>query len=109
MPHRDSVAWNAMTSGYCQWGLLHEALSLFNDMRVSHGRPDNFSLSATLSACAGTCHLQPGTIARALMVDMYGKCSSPHDARKVFGEMSCRNQVTWCSLFSAYVNSGWKS
>ncbi|KAI9120995.1 hypothetical protein K1719_008028 [Acacia pycnantha] len=122
MPHRDSVAWNAMISGYSQLGLYHEALSLFSDMRVSHCRPDSFSFSATLSTCTGACQLQPGTRVHALvvvsgylcyppmrnpLVDRYGKCSSPHDARKVFDEMSCRNEVTWCSLLSAYVNSGY--
>ncbi|KAK4283561.1 hypothetical protein QN277_000499 [Acacia crassicarpa] len=121
MPHRDSIAWNAMISGYSQLGLYHEALSLFSDMRVSHSRPDNFSFSATLNACAGAYHLQTGTRVHALvvvsgylcylpvrnsLVDMYGKCSSPDDARKVFDEMSCRNEVTWCSLIFAYVNSG---
>ncbi|XP_054785916.1 pentatricopeptide repeat-containing protein At2g36980, mitochondrial-like [Prosopis cineraria] len=121
MPIRDSVAWNAMISGYSQLGLYHEALSLFGDMRVSHSRPDNFSFSATLNACAGACHLQTGTRIHAMIVvsgyscylpvcnsliDMYGKCSSPDHASKVFHEMSYRNEVTWCSLLFACANSG---
>lgn len=120
MPNRDSVAWNAMITAYSQLGIYQEALSLFSDMTISNYRPDNFSFSATLNACAGACHLRFGTRIHALIVvsgylyslpvcnsliDMYGKCLSPFDARKVFDEMSGRNEVTWCSLLFAYANS----
>ncbi|KAI9127453.1 hypothetical protein K1719_002012 [Acacia pycnantha] len=101
MQHRDSVAWNAMTSGYSQWGLYHEAYSHFGGMRVSHGRNDNFSLSSTLSACAGTCHLQPGTRAHALMVVSVDVLYNGNQIIEInaFGDPNCAVDITrqrWC-------------
>ncbi|RDX68122.1 Pentatricopeptide repeat-containing protein, mitochondrial, partial [Mucuna pruriens] len=120
IPHKDSVAWNAMLTAYSHVGLYQQSLSLFCSMIISHSKPDNFSLSAALNACAGASHLRFGATLHALVVvsgylsslpvansliDMYGKCLLPDDARKVFDEMSDTNEVTWCSLLFAYANS----
>lgn len=120
MPERDSVAWNAMLTAYSRLGLYHQTLTLFHSMRVSDSKPDNFSYSAAINSCAGASDLRFGTKLHALvvasgyqsslpvansLVDMYGKCLNPNDARKVFDEMSYCNAVTWCSLLFAYANS----
>ncbi|XP_059649003.1 pentatricopeptide repeat-containing protein At2g36980, mitochondrial [Cornus florida] len=120
MPHRDSVAWNAMLSGYSQLGLYPEALSLFHHMRITNAKPDHFSFTATLSACSGACELHYGQKVHALvivfgyysslpvnnsLIDMYGKCLSPHSANIVFEEMGFWNEVSWCSLLFAYTNA----
>ncbi|CAA6662084.1 unnamed protein product [Spirodela intermedia] len=101
MPCRDTVAWNAMLACYS---------------------PDAFSLTAALSAAASARDLRRGeqlhalAIALALpaafpvsnaLIDMYGKCSLPSSARQVFAEMDDPNEVSWCSLLSAYASSGW--
>ncbi|KAG7996169.1 hypothetical protein I3843_01G145600 [Carya illinoinensis] len=120
MSHRDTVAWNAMLTGYSQLGLHQEALSLFGHMRIANTKPDHYSFTATLSACAAACDLTYGIKVHALvivsgfrtslpvgnsLIDMYGKCSSTSRSRKVFEEMQSRNEVTWCSLLSAHTNS----
>ncbi|KAL5163525.1 Pentatricopeptide repeat-containing protein, mitochondrial [Glycine soja] len=122
IPHKDSVAWNAMLTAYSHVGLYQQSLSLFGCMRISHSKPDNFSFSAVLNACAcaGASYVRFGATLHALIVvsgylsslpvansliDMYGKCLLPDDARKVFDEMSDSNEVTWCSLMFAYANS----
>ena len=117
MSHRDSITWNAMLASYSQLGLHQEALSLFYKMRVFDNRPDHFTFTATLSACAGACELRRGTKLHALilvlgyqsylpinnaLIDMYGKCWSPSSATRVFEEMNLRNEATWCSLLFAY-------
>ncbi|KAM5577569.1 hypothetical protein ABKV19_008090 [Rosa sericea] len=121
MPHRDSIAWNAMLTAYTQLGFHHQALSLLRSMRISNTRPDHFTFTATLSACAGACNLQCGTKLHCLLtvlgyqsylpvnnalIDMYGKCLEPCSATGVFEEMKLGNEVTWCSLLFAYTNSG---
>ncbi|KAL5782388.1 hypothetical protein ACOSP7_007417 [Xanthoceras sorbifolium] len=121
MPHRDAVAWNAMLSSYSQLGIHREALSLFHRMRISNTKPDHFSFTATLSACAGLNNLQNGAKLHALvivlgyrcslpvsnsLIDMYGKCFQPCSASKVFQETNDKNEVTWCSLLFAYANTG---
>ncbi|XP_027332912.1 pentatricopeptide repeat-containing protein At2g36980, mitochondrial [Abrus precatorius] len=118
--HKDSVAWNAMLTVYSHLRLYQHTLSLFGSMRISHSKPDDFSYSAALNACAGASHLRFGTTLHALVVvsgylsslpvansliDMYGKCLNPDDARKVFHERTDANEVTWCSLLLAYANS----
>ncbi|CAI8610582.1 unnamed protein product [Vicia faba] len=120
MPERDSIAWNAMLTAYSHHGLYHQTLTLFDTMRLSDSKPDHFSYSAAISSCAGASDLRFGTKLHALLVfsgyqsslpvanslvDMYGKCLNPNDARKVFDEMSYTNEVTWCSLLFAYANS----
>jgi len=120
IPQKDLVAWNAMLTAYSHLGLYWQSLSLFGSMRVSHSKVDNFSLSAALNACAGASHLRFGATLHALVVvsgylsslpvansliDMYGKCLRPDDARKVYDEMSDTNEVTRCSLLFAYANS----
>ncbi|CAI0466625.1 unnamed protein product [Linum tenue] len=121
MPSRDTVAWNAMLTGYSQLGLHREALSLFHDMRLSNAKLDDFSFTATLSACAGQGSFRTGTKIHGLvvvlgcgssipvnnsLVDMYGKCFDPGSASNVFREMNGANEVTWCSLLYAHANSG---
>ncbi|KAK7363637.1 hypothetical protein VNO77_05787 [Canavalia gladiata] len=120
MPDKDSIAWNAMLTAYSNLGLYQHSLTLFGCMRISHSKPDNFSYSAVLHACASASHLPFGTTLHALVVvsgylsslpvansiiDMYGKCLNPDDARKVFDDMIDSNEVTWCSLLFAYANS----
>ncbi|PON52275.1 Tetratricopeptide-like helical domain containing protein [Trema orientale] len=120
MSQRDSVAWNAMLASYSQLGRYQEALSLFWSMRVVDTKPDHFTFTATLSACAGSCQLRNGTKIHALilvlgfqsylpinnaLIDMYGKCLSPSTATRVFEEMNLRNEMTWCSLLFAHTKS----
>ncbi|CAN1855214.1 G-type lectin S-receptor-like serine/threonine-protein kinase B120, partial [Linum perenne] len=122
MPSRDTVAWNSMLTSYSQLGFHREALSLFhNHMRLSGSKPDGFTFTATLNACAGLGSFRSGTKLHALvivlgcqtllpvnnsLVDMYGKCFDPVSAGNVFKEMSFANEVSWCSLLFAYTNSG---
>lgn len=124
MPKRDTVAWNSMLTCYSQLGLQKEALSLFNRMRISNSKPDNFTFTAILSSCAGSGSLLEGTKIHALvivfgyqssmpvnnsLIDMYGKSWDSFSAKKVFEDMECNaNEVTWCSLLFAYTNSGQK-
>ncbi|XP_057957464.1 pentatricopeptide repeat-containing protein At2g36980, mitochondrial [Malania oleifera] len=120
LPHKDSVAWNAMLTGYSHLGLHQQALSLFHYMRISNVKPDHFSFTATLSASAGACNLSCGRKIHAQvivygcqsslavsnsLIDMYSKCLSPSSASRVFEEMSLHNEVSWCSLLFAYTNS----
>lgn len=121
MPHKDTVAWNAMLASYSQLGLHQQALCLFHHMRIANSRPDRFTFTATLSACAGLGELRRGMKIHAQVVvsgcqsslpvgnsliDMYGKCLSATSARRVFEEMSIMNEVSWCSLLFAYTSSG---
>ncbi|XAR54799.1 hypothetical protein NMG60_11030102 [Bertholletia excelsa] len=99
MPRRDTIAWNAMLSAYSQLGLYQETLLLFNHMRNSDTRPDSFSFTATLSACAGERKLFHG---QRYVWQVFGTSN----ARRVFEEMEIRNDVSWCSILFANTNAG---
>ncbi|XP_050216151.1 pentatricopeptide repeat-containing protein At2g36980, mitochondrial [Mercurialis annua] len=121
MPLRDTFAWNSMITGYSQQGFHQEALSLYYQMRTSNNRPDHFTFTATLNACAGAGSLLNGTKIHALvivlgyqsslpvknsLIDMYGKCFNALSADRVFKEVINANEITWCSLLFAYTNCG---
>lgn len=121
MSQRDVITWNTMLSSYSQLGFHLEALSLFDHMRISSIKPDHFSFTSTLNACASINDLCYGEKLHASviitgcqsslpvtnsLIDMYGKCSVPCCSRKVFEETDEKNEVTWCSLLFAYVNAG---
>ncbi|KAL5059957.1 hypothetical protein RYX36_031561 [Vicia faba] len=49
---------------------------------------------------------QPSVILQNHIINMYGKCGSMKDARKVFDTMQLRNVVSWTSLISGYSQNG---
>ncbi|KNA25086.1 hypothetical protein SOVF_009780 [Spinacia oleracea] len=121
MPNRDTVAWNAMLTSYSHLGIYPEVFSLFREMRNADTKPDSFTFTATLSACAGAGDVKYGSVIHGLVVvsgcqnslpvgnsliDMYGKCMSPCSSEKVFEEMGLRNEVSWCSLLFSCTNAG---
>ncbi|KAI4303211.1 hypothetical protein MLD38_038868 [Melastoma candidum] len=121
LPNRDRVCWNAMISAYCQLGLPRESLSLLGSMRAADIRPDHFTFTSCLNACARSGDVLFGGHVHALVVvsgygghvavsnaliDMYGKCSRPDSAEKVFEETVGRNDISYCSLLFAYMRTG---
>ncbi|ONK82056.1 uncharacterized protein A4U43_C01F35670 [Asparagus officinalis] len=122
MPHRGLVPWNAIISGYVQNGLEQQGLDLYYSMRVSGLCPDHFTFASVFRACAGLAKLEHGKRAHCVMmkipklrdnvvvssalIDMYFKCTSPCDGRRVFERASDRNVVSWTALISGYGNHG---
>ncbi|KAM3217447.1 pentatricopeptide repeat-containing protein, mitochondrial [Capsicum annuum] len=49
---------------------------------------------------------KPDMIFQNHLLNMYGKCGSLKDARKVFDEMAERNLVTWTSIIAGYSQNG---
>lgn len=45
-------------------------------------------------------------VVKSSLVDMYCKCGSPDDGRKVFDSMSAKNSVVWTALVSGYASNG---
>ncbi|PQQ09566.1 pentatricopeptide repeat-containing protein [Prunus yedoensis var. nudiflora] len=67
MTERDVVSWNSMIAGYNQHGLDMEALTIFSSMlKDSFLKPDKFTLSSVLSACANLEKLEIGRQIHAL-------------------------------------------
>ncbi|KAG0502853.1 hypothetical protein HPP92_002925 [Vanilla planifolia] len=110
-----------MLAAYSGAGHPSHTISLFSAMRTSSSPPDAFSLTSVIAAAADLHDLRTGEMLHSLslrsglctsvpvsncLVDMYGKCSFPSNAKKVFEEIKERNEVSWCSFLHGLVISG---
>ncbi|XP_026449930.1 pentatricopeptide repeat-containing protein At2g13600-like [Papaver somniferum] len=118
---KDMIAWNEMMSSYLQCEQGEEALKLFASM-VSQGlKPDKFSYSVSVDACASLvsipqgdqvhgCILKTGfqsdLIIRSSLVNMYAKCGCVDSAKLVFDAMPTKDTLLWTTMISAYGRNG---
>lgn len=122
MSKKDEVAWNAMISGYSQFGWLRNAVILFNNMRQVHGlSPTETSPASLVSACADLKILRPGESLHGHMITtgfdsklvisnslikLYSKLNLINSAHKVFDGMPNRDAISWSTIISGYVEQG---
>ncbi|KAK1305162.1 Pentatricopeptide repeat-containing protein [Acorus calamus] len=122
MKERDVIAWTAMIVGYVQNGSDTAALELFRSMVHDEIRPNNYTLSAVLSACSNLVILDIGKQVHASalrsgeassisvqngLITMYAKCGSIVGARQVFDEVHRRRDiVSWTSMIVALAQHG---
>ncbi|XP_021863784.2 pentatricopeptide repeat-containing protein At3g26630, chloroplastic [Spinacia oleracea] len=117
MPVRNVVSWTAMINGYVANGRPQEAFDLFSEMQPEGVRPNEFTLVSLLRACTemGSLNLgawvhdyalnngfQLGVYLGTALIDMYSKCGSLEEARKVFDLMEIRSLATWNSMISSF-------
>ncbi|MCL7021898.1 hypothetical protein MKW94_028912 [Papaver nudicaule] len=116
MPERNVVSWTAMISGYARNGQPREAFRLYRCMVDDRVRPNEYTLVNLLVACTEMGSLEMGSSIHDLalkkgfglgvflgtaLIDMYSKCGSLEDARKVFYEMPRRSLATWNSMITS--------
>eukprot|EP01018_Ginkgo_biloba_P018582 Gb_16828 [translate_table: standard] len=121
MSERDVVSWNVVIAGYVHHGHVEEALNLFYQMRRAGMHPNSFTFASILKACASLGALKPGehvhthiikakfesdVFVGSALVDMYGKCGTVEEARRVFDKMPERNLVSWNAIIVAYAQHG---
>ncbi|KAF5755704.1 putative tetratricopeptide-like helical domain superfamily [Helianthus annuus] len=122
MPKKNPVSCNAMISGYARNGFGHEALELFTEMMVKRVKPDQFTFSSALCACASIpsikngkqihgflikTHFKPNTIVVSSLIDMYSKCGNLALADRVFKLTSDKtNTILWNTMISALAQHG---
>lgn len=123
MPVKNSVSWTAVISGYARKNMGREALELFAKMMSFQIKPDQFTFSSCLCACASlAAHrngkeihaclirsgLKPNTIVVSSLIDMYSKCGSLQKGRQVFDIMGDkRDAVLWNTMLSALAQHGY--
>lgn len=116
MPERNVVSWTAMIDGYVTKGRPQEAFELFSKMQMGGMKPNEFTLVCLLRACTqlGSITLgarvhdyalkngfELGVYLGTALVDMYSKCGSLGEARKVFDMMRKRSLATWNSMITS--------
>eukprot|EP01018_Ginkgo_biloba_P015179 Gb_08051 [translate_table: standard] len=113
--------WNAMIRGYARNQRNEEALTLYNQMQKEGIKPDTFTFSCVLKACASLSDLRQGReihdciigsefesdiyVGNAI-VAMYAKCRSMENALLVFEKMPQRDVVSWNAIIGGYVQYG---
>lgn len=117
----DIVSWNAVIAG-CVLNERHDlALELFMKMQKTATRPNMFTLSSTLKACAGTGNKELGRQLHAILIkrniesdmfvrvgliDTYSKCNLMVDAKMIFDMMRGKDLIAWNALISGYSHNG---
>lgn len=120
MPERDLVAWNTVIKGFALNGRPNEALTLFRDMELEFIEPDGFTMVGLITACAELGALALGRRIHVYMtkvgltknlhvnntlLDLYAKCGSIREAKRLFNEMCEKNVVSWtCLIVGLAVN-----
>ncbi|XP_057864380.2 pentatricopeptide repeat-containing protein At2g33680 [Cryptomeria japonica] len=122
MPDRNAVSWNVIISGYVQHEYNDKALKVLVQMQGADVKPNGFTFSSVLRACAGLAALEEGKQIHAViskvgfgldvfigssLVDMYAKCRQVDDAQQMFDKMPQRSGVSWNALLAGYAHSGY--
>nr|GEW47908.1 putative pentatricopeptide repeat-containing protein At3g49142 [Tanacetum cinerariifolium] len=115
------VSWNVMIAVYVNNGMAKDAVNLYLQMGIYGFDPDVISVASVLPAVGDLSalllgkkiheyvkrkRLLPNMTVENALIDMYAKCGSLKDARKVFDEMTTRDVVSWTSMVSAYGMTG---
>ncbi|KAI5075933.1 hypothetical protein GOP47_0010009 [Adiantum capillus-veneris] len=118
---KSETSWGAIMSGFTQQGDSGRALEIFQELHSKGFKANNFILSCALKACGSKGHFVQGKlihfqiIASSMeadavvgnaIVDMYAKCGSVFEARKVFNNLTFRNTTTWGTMIIGYTQNG---
>lgn len=122
LPEPDAICWTSVISAFTRNDLFEEALGFFYVMQRDHGLiPDEFTLGTVLTACGNLGRLKQGkevhakvvtsglcgnVVVESSLLDMYGKCGSVDESRRVFDRMPRRNSVSWSALLGVYCQNG---
>lgn len=121
MPERDLTSWNTMISGYVKNGKPNEALVTFYLMREAGLFPDGTTLLGLLSSCGELGAVKQGKEIHGYvirnsyalsnkfldnsLIEMYSKCNSMVDVRRLFEKMAWKDTVSWNSLIAGYTQN----
>lgn len=124
---RDVPSWNAIIAGCAQNGMFSLAISLFKRLmdcflrENGRVRPNHVTVASALSACGHSGMLQlgkwihgyacrnglvPDSFISNALVDMYGKCGSLKEARRVFDVTLQKELTSWNSMINCYALHG---
>ncbi|KAI6693315.1 hypothetical protein NL676_021025 [Syzygium grande] len=118
LPQRDVFCYNAMIGGFGIHGYGHQALDLFNKIKVEGLNPDDVTFVVTISACSHVGLVEEGrTVFNSMkeifkiepklehyscLVDLLGRVGQIVEAEEIVRDMPMKpNAVVWRSLLGA--------
>ncbi|KAJ7532326.1 hypothetical protein O6H91_14G083400 [Diphasiastrum complanatum] len=114
-------SWNAMIGAYVKHGLGGKAIALFEKMVKDRVEPDAVTFVSILKACGSIAAIDYGKLIHAkvrekgldgntfvgnALLDMYAKCGSLDEARRVFENLVEKDVVSWNTMISGYAQYG---
>ncbi|KAK7278109.1 hypothetical protein RJT34_23134 [Clitoria ternatea] len=125
LPHKSNVAWNSILRGFIGVGHFAHAIDFYHSM-LHHGvTPDNYTYPLVLKACSCLHSLElgrwvhdtilhnelhskikPNLYVQCAVIDMFVKCGSLEDARRLFEEMPDRDLASWTAMICGTVWNG---
>ncbi|KAL6311198.1 hypothetical protein AAG906_021357 [Vitis piasezkii] len=94
-PKLDIVSWTSLIVGHVQNGQFEGGLTLFHELLFSGRKPDEFTISIMLSACANLA-----------AICMYAKCGDIDSANMTFKETKNPDVVSWSVMISSNAQHG---
>ncbi|XP_057512265.1 pentatricopeptide repeat-containing protein At1g11290, chloroplastic-like isoform X2 [Actinidia eriantha] len=120
MPQRNAITWNSLMSAYLHTQYPEIAVELFLEMLEGKMVLTSISVLTVLVGCA---QLEAGELGAQVhgfalkagfcfdvgvgtgLIDMYSKCFTIDDSRRVFDEMPDKNVITWTALVTGYARN----
>ncbi|KAI3422715.1 uncharacterized protein J3R85_011795 [Psidium guajava] len=114
----DTVAFNALISGFASFRRAEPALALFDELRLQGLRPDVYTFSSLVKACGnvweseivhGIClkyGFSSGAYVVSGLVENYAGGGEVGAAKKCFEECEGVDNVVWVAMVSGYVWNG---
>lgn len=114
-------SWNAIISANFKLSKSERAIELYLKMVDEGVCPDEFTFMGIMKACGTVgarkqgrviheqivkCGLESGVFMGSTLIDMYGKCGSLEEGRKLFGILPCHNSVSWNAMIARYAQHG---
>ncbi|GMJ12106.1 hypothetical protein like AT2G37320 [Hibiscus trionum] len=122
MPVKNVVSWTTIIAGFAQGWQIDMCLELYNMMKNSALKPNDFTLTSILRACTGSGALGQGRSAHGqviqmgidsyiyicnALISMYCKCGSVEDSIFIFEKLAGNKDiVSWNSMIAGYAQHG---
>ncbi|PKA63282.1 Pentatricopeptide repeat-containing protein [Apostasia shenzhenica] len=121
MTARNTISWTSIITSYAQHSQYEASLNLFNLMRATSSKPNDFTFASILSICRSGGTLGLGRSLHCLelkmgfdsqthvlnaLISMYSKCGNIEEARCVFEEMQNKDLISWNSMIFGYSHYG---
>ncbi|KAJ7570773.1 hypothetical protein O6H91_01G134800 [Diphasiastrum complanatum] len=121
LPNRDVICWTSIIGACVKCGQGSIALEFFRQMQLEGVEPSTVTFVCALNACSSVLALDEGMrihvqvlssgcisddFVETALIDMYAKCGSIEEARRVFENMHTHDRVCWTAMIFAYAKCG---